>query len=391
MPSKEVGHDTQRGLVMRLRVLVVISVVLLVVVLAVVLPSALSYKIGIDDYVVQIWQPGTVSGEPEALLAFGIVVDDGNHVLTVLDYERDTPDKLLVISPKYGTFDAYILAIDYRTSATLLQLQDANLPPAEIGDTSSLASNQSQRVYIRGWVGGASRYMKCPANAYFSGNISTLFFSVSIPQEVVTKGEGWVDESGAVVTDKDGKAVGLLGRYWSKLIIKLFPVGYIYLPLAINIDSALELLTDTSHTIGPAVCVVLTELGSTDIVPGNALSVNDIENFGTTVMGLLDKLWEPLPLDDLAQYSSGLPRFFHPEEGIMMIAAFTYPVELHDGGNNLLATAKWIGIQWDRSEGKPNRLIYGSTAYAVEGAYSIEGDISGLVQLVEPVLSKLGH
>ena len=75
----------------------------------------------------------------------------------------------------------------------------------------------------------------------------------------------------------------------------------------------------------------------------------------------------------------------------MLIAAFTYPVELHDSDNNLLATAKWIGIQWDRSEGKPNRLIYGSTAYAVEGAYSIEGDISGLVQLVEPILSEMEH
>ena len=132
--------------------ILIASVVALVVVLAVVLPSAISYKIEIDDYVVQIWQPGTVSGEPEALLAFGIVVDDGNHVLTVLDYEEDTPDKLLVVSPEYGTFNASIQAIDYRTSATLLQLQDANLPVAEIGDISSLASNQSQRVYIRGWA-----------------------------------------------------------------------------------------------------------------------------------------------------------------------------------------------------------------------------------------------
>jgi hypothetical protein len=367
-------------------------VVALVVVLALVLSSAISSKIEIDDYVVQIWQPGTVSGEPERLLAFGIVVGDGNHVLTVLDYERDTPDKLLVVSHKYGTFNASIQAIDYRTSATLLQLQDANLPVAEIGDTSSLASNQSQMVYIRGWAySRTNRYIRCPADAYFSDNIAPLFFSVSIPQKV--KGEGWVSESGAVITDKDGKAIGLLGRYWSKLLTISLPPGYIYLPLAINIDSALELLTDTSHTTGPAVCVVLTRLGSNDIVPGYPpqLPLNNIENLDTAVMGLLNKLGESLPIDDMAQYSSGLPRVFHPEEGNMLIAAFTYPVELHDSGNNLLARAKWIGIQWDRSEGKPNRLIYGSTAYAVEGAYSIEGDISGLVQLLEPILSELEH
>jgi len=365
--------------------LVVVLVVALVVVLALVLPS---YKI--DDYVVQIWQPGTVNGEPERLLAFGIVVDDGNHVLTVLDYEWDTPDKLLVISPKYGKFDASIQAIDYRTSATLLQLQDANLPPAEIGDTSSLASNQSQRVYIRGWVAGTKRYMKCSADADISGNISPLFFSISPSQEAITKGEGWVTTSGAVITDKDGKAIGLWAIYWSSLLpLKTFGSIEIF-PLAINIDSALALLTDTSHTNGPAVCVVLTESDTIDFVPGIALHLplNNIENLDTTVMGLLDKLGEPLPVD-IKLLSSDLPPGFHPEEGIMLVAAFTYPVELHDSGDNLLASAKWIGIQWDRSEGKPNRLIYGSTAYVVEGAYSIEGNISGLVQLVEPILSEL--
>jgi hypothetical protein len=373
-------------------VVVVVVVVALVMVLAVMLPSAISSKIEVDDYVVQIWQPGMTSGEPEVLLAFGIVVDDGNHVLTVLDYEEYTPDRLLVISPKYGTFNASIQAIDYRTSATLLQLQDANLPVAEIGDISSMASNQSQRVYIRGWIGGNNRYMKCPANAYISNNTS-LFFSVNLAEGVIEKGKGWIDKSGAVITDKDGKAIGLLGRYWSMLAVVYIPIGY--LPLAINIDSALGLLTDTSHTNGPAMFVVLTDHPSAGryFVPGNPplLLANNIENLTKNVTELLDELGEPLPLDDLSQYPSGLPLGFHPEEGVMLIAAFTYPVELHNSGNNLLATAKWVGIQWDRSEGKPNRLIYGSAAYAVEGAYSIEGDISGLVQLLEPILSELEH
>ena len=369
-----------------------IAVVVVVVVLVRVLPSATSYNIEIDDYVVQIWQPGTVSGEPETLLAFGIVVDDGNHVLTVLDYEEDTPDKLLVVSPEHGTFNASIQAIDYRTSATLLQLENANLPPAEIGDTSSLASNQSQRVYIRGWSSAANEYMKCPADAYISNNTS-LFFSVNLAEGVIEKGKGWVTKSGAVITDEDSKVIGLLGRYWSMLAVVYIPPRY--LPLAINIDSALGLLTNTSHTNGPVMFVVLTDHPSAGkyFVPGNPplLLANNIENLAKNVTGLLGELGESLPLDDLAQYSSGLPVGFYPEEGNVLIAAFTYPVELHDSGNNLLARAKWIGIQWDRSEGKPNRLIHGSTAYAVEGAYSIAGNISGLVQLLEPILSELGH
>jgi len=379
---------------MRISAVVVISAVLLAMVLAVVLSSAISYKIGIDDYVVQIWQPDTVSGEPERLLAFGAIVDDGNHVLTVLGYERDTPDKLLVISPKYGIFDASIQAIDYRTSATLLQLRDGNLPVAEIGDTSFLALNQSQRVYLRGWHAGTNRYMKWSADTDISYNVSPLFFTISPSQEAITKREGWVSMSGAVITNTDGKAIGLWAIYWSRLLpVKTFGSIEIF-PLAINIDSALDLLTDTSRTNGPAVCIALTESDTVDFVPGLAvhLPLNNIENLDTTVIGLLDKLGEPLPVDDIKpSFTSSLYPGFHPEEGIMLIAAFTYPVELHDSDNNLLATAKWIGIQWDRSEGKPNRLIYGSTAYAVEGAHSIEGDINGLVQLIEPVLSGLEH
>jgi len=362
--------------------LVVALVVVLVVVLTVVLPS---YKA--DDYVVQIWYPGAASGEPEVLLAYGIVVDDGNHVLTVLDYEEYTPDKLLVVSPEYGTFNATIAAIDYRTSATLLQLQDANLTVAKIGHPSSLASNQSQRVYIRGWSSATNEYMKCPADAYAWNDVSPSFFRVDLAGGVISKGKGWVRKSGAVITDKDGKAIGLLGRYWSTLAIVTIPPGY--LPLAINIDSALGLLTDTSHTNGPAMFVVLTDqpLMGRYFVPGDPprLLSNNIESLVTNVTELLNEIGEALPLDDMEQYSSGLPVGFHPEEGIMLIAAFTYP----DSGNNLLATAKWIGIHWDRSEGKPNRLIYGSPAYVVEGAYSIEGDISGIVQLLEPTLLKM--
>jgi hypothetical protein len=390
---------------MRLRVLMVISVVALVVALAMALPSALSYKLGIEDYVVQIWQPGMVSGEPEILLAYGIVVGDGKHVLTVLDYERDTPGQLLVVSSKHRSYGASIQAIDYRTSATLLQLQDANLPVAEIGDTSSLASNQ--RVYVGGQIHWTNECTECSANAYipayFAGNISPLFFSINVlwkTSMAITKGKDWDSESGAVITDKDGKAIGLLGRYPSKLhLLVSYPPGYVYLPLAININSALGLLTDTSHTNGPAISIILAKFAidggtghvDTDIVPGDALPINDIENLAANIKGLLDELGEPLPIDDLAQYSSGLPWGFAPEEGIMLIAAFTYPVELHDSSNNLLATAKWIGIHWDRSEGKPNRLIYGSAGYIVEGAYSIEGDISGLVRLLEPISSELNH
>jgi hypothetical protein len=102
-------------------------------------------------------------------------------------------------------------------------------------------------------------------------------------------------------------------------------------------------------------------------------------------MVLLDKMGEPDPLDELAQYSSGFLLIPQTEEGItILMASFTYPVELHDTIGVLIANAKWVGIQWDRNDGKPNRIIYGSTPYIIDGSYSIEGDISSLLQIIEP-------
>lgn len=358
----------------------IVSFLIALVLLALMLPLATSCGDGADGWVVQVWQPST-DGEPETLLAFGVVVDDGSHVLTVLDYEEDIPDELLVVSPEYGQFNASVQAVDYRTSATLLQLQDADLPVAEIGGSPSLGTEQ--QVSVCGWGGRNDEYMKTQANVTFLECIYPLFFAVSLPDRSLVQGKGWVGESGAVITNSNGRVIGLLGRYWSKLVIKLGMPGD--LPLAVSINSAMELFTDSSYTSGPAIAIVLTRLSSASGVPGTSprLPINAAEGFNSTVMELLDKLGEPLPLDDLPELN------FHPEEGIMLVAAFTYPVELHGSDGSLLAETKWVGIQWDRDEGKPDRLLYGYSAYAVEGACSIEGDIGELVQLLQPVLQKL--
>jgi hypothetical protein len=362
-----------------------INLLLVLMMLALMLPTAASCKIKEDGYMVQVWQP-SASGEPKELLAYGVIVDDGNHVLTVLDYEEYTPANLLVVSPEYGQFNATVQAIDYRTSATLLQLEDANLPVAEIGEISTMESGQD--VFILGWGVENDKYMK--TQAYINSfDDSPLFFSVNLSSVVVTNEEGWVDKSGAIITDKNGKVIGLLGRYWNKLIYVLGGQGLL-IPSAVTMDSALSLLKDSSYTSGPVISVVFTESRAVDIMPWNysGLLINNIDDFRAIMLELLDKLGEPLLLDNLAEYSSGLTRDFRTEEGVMLVSVFTYPVELHDTTGSLIANAKWVGIQWDRTDGKPNRLIYGSTPYIIDGSYSIEGDISNLMQIIEPALLK---
>jgi hypothetical protein len=249
-----------------------------------------------------------------------------------------------VVSPEYGQFQADIQAIDYRTSATLLQLEDADLPAAEIGD---IAVN---------------------------------------PDEVIEEGKRYADKPGAAITDEDGRVIGIVGRYYSKLIVVIGGPGLLQpQPGDIDINSAMELLIDSTRSNGPAIALVLTHSGSKSIVPSNYSGNPD--DFKAALMGLLDKLGEPEPLDELSQYTSDLRLVAQTEEGVtILMASFTYPVELHDTTGALIANAKWVGIQWARNGGKPNRLIYGSIPYIIDGSYSIEGDISNLIRIIEPAL-----
>ncbi len=132
-------------------------------------------------------------------------------------------------------------------------------------------------------------------------------------------------------------------------------------------------------------CLVLTHSGNKGIAPWNYSGNPD--DFTAALMGILDKLGEPETLDELSQYSSGFRLIVQTEEGVtILMVSFTYPEELHDTTGALIANAKWVGLQWDRNDGKPNRLIYGSTPYIIDGSYSIEGDISNLTQIIEPAL-----
>jgi hypothetical protein len=326
-----------------------INLLLVLMVLALMLPVAVSCEVKEDEYeyVVQVWQP-SASGEPEELLAYGVAVNDGNHVLTVLDYEEYTPGKLLVVSPEYGQFQADIQAIDYRTSATLLRMEDASLPTAEIGNTS-----------------------------------------VSILGEVTKEGKRYADKPGAAITDEDGRVIGIVGRYWSKLIVVIGGPGLLQpKPGTIDISSAMELLTDSTYSNGPAIVHLLTHSGIQD-VNSSKLESGTPDDFKAALMGLLDKLVEPAPLDELSLYSSGFSRIGQTEEGVtILMVSFTYPVELHDTTGALIANARWVGIQWDRNDGKPNRLIYGSIPYIIDGSYIIEGNINNLIRIIEPALLK---
>jgi hypothetical protein len=60
-------------------------------------------------------------------------------------------------------------------------------------------------------------------------------------------------------------------------------------------------------------------------------------------------------------------------------------MELRSVDGKLVGQAKWVGIQWDRSDGQSNRLIYGEIPYTIKGGFEIGGDLTNLQQSVPQI------
>jgi len=333
----------------------------------------------IEKSMVQVFE----TGEPAVPVAFGIVVGDGNQVLTVLDYEDYTPasDSLDVVASTNDRFSASIQAIDPRTSATLLHIEGADLPAVKTGDSAAL--EQGQRVFIQGWQHLSVLFKKVPATASYPSDWP-LAFQVSVNLKE-TGNEGWANDRGAAITDEDGNVLGLAGAYYNKLLP--IPGRPDVIPQCVPINSALELLAPDAASRawadGPVATTLLAGGRATVFLSGILPSLSAYEQTTETIQELLGTLGRPLDDDDeLAQH---YVIFISPppEDGILLTVTYARLQELRSPDGELLARAKWVGIQWNRSEGKPNRLFYGIKPYDLEGIFELTGDTGDLEKALQ--------
>jgi hypothetical protein len=343
--------------------------------------SSPTFKSTIDS-VVQVWiiDPTTGSKNFEAL---GVPVGDGTTILTIMDYEDYTPTNgdIEVTTQNNETFLVSIQAIDARTGATLLKLDSGSLPPVPTRDPSTLKTNEPLIV----WVQNNSDPVLEPTNVIggpdTSPNSVPLYFGVGLPDGVYSGGV----TQGAVVTDQSGKVLGLEGVYSYRLVIILGPIGRI--PPIISIDSAAELLSPFANlqpwANGP--CLF------TSNVVGNYIGNYDENGSGypalaNAITQVLNELGASLSTSDLPRnflsyaWSNALTQ---SSDGHLLTTVFPRPVNLCNSAGTVLAQAKWVGIQWDRNNGKPSRVVYGSTAYTVDGSFEITGDTSILDSVLQ--------
>ena len=329
--------------------------------------------------IVQVLIPGS-NGGADVFEALGVPVGDGTTILTIINYEDYSPGELKVISPENGTFTATIQAIDARTGATLLKLDSGKLPPVTTRDSTTLNATEQLIVWDQN-DSDSNLESTSIIGPNVSPDSSALDFSVVLPDGV--ENGGGVTQ-GAVVVDQSGKVLGLESIWGYTLVMRTGYPGFI--PPIISIDCTVELLSSIANQLpwanGPY-------LFSGNVIGpdnrnhnGNYLGFDrDYLPVATAVTQVLNELGGATSITDLPQeylsYSFGNQATESPD-GSLLTMVFPRPVNLCNSSGIVLAQAKWVGIQWDRSGGKTSRVIYGSVAYVVQGSLEITGETSSL-------------
>jgi len=344
----------------------------------------------IKDSIAQVWI-GDDRGGTKTFEALGVAVGDGTTVLTVIDYEDFTPGEAEIRTLDNKTFSATIQAIDARTGATLLKLDSGSLPPVATRDPATLQMNE--QLFIWGLIYSDP----IPALTNIIGpnippDTSAFDFRVTLPESTPDNQERDVARTqGAVVVDQSGKVLGLESVFGNSFITIFGPIGLFIFPAIISIDNLNELLLPNANdhlwSNGPI-------LFAANMITGTAYqnlhgvfegTNRDYFPVAAAIAQVLRELGGPLSITDLTHdfsYYTMANENTNWPDGSLLTTVFPKPVNLCNADGTVLAQAKWVGIQWDRSNSQPNRVVYGSTAYTVEGSFEITGETASLAGIM---------
>ena len=329
--------------------------------------------------IVQVLIPGS-NGGTDVFEALGVPVGDGTTILTIINYEDYSPRELKVMSPGGAIFTATIQAIDARTGATLLKLDSGKLLPVTTRDPTTLNANEQLIVWDQS-DSDSTLESTSTIGPNVSPDSSALDFSIVLPEGV--QNSGGVTQ-GAVVVDQSGNVLGLESIWGYTLVMRTGYPGFI--PPIISINCTTELLSPIANQLPWA--------NSPHLFSGNVIGPDNRNHNGnylgydrdylpvaSAVTRVLNELGGATSITDLPQeylsYSIG-NQATESSDGSLLTMVFPRPVNLCNSSGTVLAQAKWVGIQWDRSGGKTSRVIYGSSAYVVQGSFEITGDTGSL-------------
>jgi hypothetical protein len=329
-----------------------------------------------EEAMVQIWRSADANAPQEEPLAYGLVVGNGQQIITVINYEDEIAETLYIGRPGQPRYPATVKALDPRNSVTLLYMSNSVFPKADIAQAGSYQLGDN--VTVHGWrVTDFQKIEQRQGNFPGAGN-----------RFILEEGP-WIDLPGAIVTEGDGKVIGLLGTDYNAFVFRFGPPG-MTAPI-IDINNALELLSPDAVNKPWAKGPVNMIIAAKNTLTGQALSQPPDANYveiTSDIQALLETMGEPLPVDELPtdyrNYSWGSSQNV---DGTLLSVLYPHQIELRDTSGKLVGIAKWVGIQWGRTEGKPNQLLYGRIEQGnpiVEGGFVIEGNITELENDLHP-------
>jgi len=201
----------------------------------------------------------------------------------------------------------------------------------------------------------------------------------------------YIDAAGAVVTTKDGTLVGLLGTtYALPFHIVLGPVGALHGGI-VEIHEAVKVLSPeyaVAQQIGKPVYALLWDNDSLAGLKSDLLPAEKYDDLAAALRPLLNTVGTPLDPN-----TEPVPVYYrelsYPSpgrlDGPMLTVEYAHPVELKNNNGDIIATAKWLGIEWERGGIKTKLLFYGHFEYnnvVVDGGYTFNGDITALLDVL---------
>ena len=296
----------------------------------------------------------------------GLVVADG-AVLTVLDHRWEIVSLSVEVSGR-GVFTAELERFDPRTGAAMLTIEAEDLTVAS-GDRGRVEHGEPVLLLVRDEDDGELVVKETYASP-----------SLNAPDHLFALHGDYTPsyQRGTVVVAGDGTPIGLAshaGRFYGQSIV-LGRLSLRYLP-AVLLDSAIHLLErpPSDLDITPAAIAYY----GPDTKPPDGPVTRDL--LAEPVQDALNDLGHPVQLESLSERPGSLRP---PELGTILELLYATPQELRGADGELLGSARYIALWWDREGGAPDLVLCGtddgdhlSAAFATHGLNSFEELMEG--------------
>ncbi len=304
----------------------------------------------------------------------GLVVADG-AVLTVLDHRWKIASLSVTVSGR-GAFAAEVERFDPRTGAALLTIaaRDLVVAPRERGRVA-----HGEPVLLLSLDEEGSELMVKETYASPSLNAPDHLFAL---HRNYTPSFRW----GTIVVAADGTPIGLAryaGRFYGRSVV-LGGLSLRYLP-AVLLDSAIHLL-ERPHSdldITPAAVAYYRPDGNK---PPDGPVTREL--LAVPVEEALKDLGEAVPLEHLSR-RPGSTR--PPELGTILELLYATPQELRGLDGELLGSARYIALWWDREGGASDLVLCGTDGGSHVGAALATHGLSSLEELLEGAPTSSPH